>query len=156
MQSPALDLTSIVNSTGERLLLGTAISQVKQTGENEKYDNDLKIYLIFTRSVNDTDVNNTNCTLEKCETNNSVANRLYQYKFRDGQLVNPKLVLDVPLYNYESIQHIGGAVTVDPKEYKIFFTTGDGRGCEYDEDCNSKMASIRESVEPVGSGGIFF
>ena len=63
--------------------------------------------------------------------------------------------MDVPLYNNESIQHIGGAVTVDPKDNKIFFTTGDGRGCEYDEDCNSKMASIRESVEPAGSGGIF-
>jgi len=28
--------------------------------------------------------------------------------------------------------------------------------CEYNEDCSSKTANIRESVEPVGSGGIFF
>jgi len=152
--SPVLDLTSIVNSTGERGLLGIAISQAKQTSKNEKYDDDPSIYLIFTRSVNDTKSNNINCMMT-CNTTESIVNSLYRYKFSDGQLLNPKPLLHVPLYSNDSIQHIGGAVAVGHNA-KIYFTTGDGRGCEFYEDCNPKIANIKDSIGTTGRGGIFF
>jgi len=69
-------------------------------------------------------------------------------------LVNPTPLAHVPLASNDSIQHIGGAITVGP-DNKIYFTTGDGRGCEYFENCSSKVANITDSNGIIGKGGIF-
>jgi hypothetical protein len=69
-------------------------------------------------TVIDTNVNNTSFMLEECDTTESVVNSIYQYKFRDVQLVNPKLLLNAPLYGNENIQQIRGAVIIDHKDNK--------------------------------------
>jgi hypothetical protein len=66
-----------------------------------------------------TSVNNTSFMLEKCDTTKSdVSIYQCQYKFRDGQLVNPKLLLDVPCDSNVSFQQIGGTVIIDRKDNK--------------------------------------
>jgi len=153
---PVLNLTSIVNSTGERGVLGIASSHVWQNN-TDKHDNDSNIYLIFTANVNNTDVNNAgnvSCNVKKCDSTNSVVLSLYHYNYKNGQLVNPTPLVYVPLASNDSIQHIGGAITVGP-DNKIYFTTGDGRGCEYFENCSSKVANITDSNGLIGKGGIF-
>ena len=154
VNSTALDITSIINSTGERGLLGIESSRVKQTDKNGNYDNDLKIYLIFTRNVSDIHLNNTNCMLKKCESTGRFVNSVYEYEFRDGKLVNPKLLFDLPLYSNDSIQHIGGAFTFDRADNRIYVTSGDGRGCEY-SDCNYKNVYLLDSSGTKEVGGIY-
>ena len=151
---PALDITSIVNSTGERGLLGIAVSQPINNGKNGGQNKDFNIYLFFTKIASNNMSDNVNCGLRKCEPLKITMNSLYRYKFNEGQLTDPKLLINVPLYSNYSIQHIGGALTVGPDK-KIYFTTGDGRGCEYFEDCGSKAFNISQENESKGIGGIY-
>ena len=155
VNSTALDLTPILNSTGERGLLGIEISQEKQTGENENYPNGLKVYLLYTRSVNDIHLDKTNCLQRICDSNGSFVQSVYLYEYRNGKLVNPKLLFNVPLYSNESIQHIGGAITINPENNKLYFTSGDGRGCEYD-DCILKSSNLLDSSGLKKVGGIYY
>jgi len=155
VNSTALDLTPILNSTGERGILGIEISQDKQTGENENYPNGLKVYLLYTRSVNDIDLDKTKCLQRICDSNGSFVHSVYLYEYRNGKLVNPKLLFNVPLYSNESIQHIGGAITINPENNKLYFTSGDGRGCEYD-DCILKSSNLLDSSGLKKVGGIYY
>jgi glucose/arabinose dehydrogenase len=155
VNSTALDLTPILNSTGERGILGIEISQDKQTGENENYPNGLKVYLLYTRSVNDIDLDKIKCLQRICDSNGSFVHSVYLYEYRNGKLVNPKLLFNVPLYSNESIQHIGGKITINPENNKLYFTSGDGRGCEYD-DCILKSANMLDSSGSKTVGGIYY
>ena len=73
---------------------------------------------------------------------------------QEDELTNPELIVNVPLYSNESIQHIGGALKVNPDD-KIYFTTGDGRGCEYFEDCDTKTSYFTDDNQSK-TGGIYY
>ena len=148
-----LDLTPIINSTGERGVLGIDSSQINQVEQNASDSKVLKVFLIFTRVLNATDLNNVGCILKKCNIGNFV-NSIYEYEYRDGKLVNPKLLLDVPIYSNSSIQHIGGAFTVNPKDNRIYVTSGDGRGCEF-KDCDFDSIYLANSTGTKRVGGIY-
>ena len=153
VNSTILDLTSIINSTGERGLLGMQSYQVSQPGQNESYNKVLKIFLILTRAANATDLTNIDCTQNKCEIGNFV-NSVYEYEYRDGKLLDPKLLFNVPIYSNSSIQHIGGAITVNPKDNRLYVTSGDGRGCE-STNCNFNSMYLDNSSGTKEVGGIF-
>lgn len=153
--SPVLDITKIVNTTIERGLLSIGISHSKDSGGKYNNDNAPSIYLLFTQDVGKNTTDNFNCVHEKCESSQNVVNSLYRYKFKDGELITPKLLANVPLYSNESTQHIGGALNVGP-DNKIYFTTGDGKGCEYFEDCAIKTSYFSNETESNSTGGIYF
>jgi aldose sugar dehydrogenase len=162
-QDPALDITSFINSTRERGLLGIAISD----GNNiNHYNSSVKdtIYLYYTENIFKRQQITSDCTLEKCSPNDRVVNSLYKYKFKDGKLVNPELLLSVPLDKKLSLEHIGGVITVGP-DNNIYISTGDGNPCKKPGTCktsikdgllNSQTANMENGNRPVGSGGILY
>ena len=155
LQTPVLDIRQIINDTGERGLLSVGISRFNNDGENKKNDNGALIYILFTNEKGKNATNNVNCLAEPCKNLQNVFNSLYQYEFKQGGMINPKLLANVPLYSNESIQHIGGVLTVGPDE-KLYFTGGDGRGCEYFEDCVSKTSYFTGDNESKSTGAIYF
>jgi aldose sugar dehydrogenase len=163
LQDPALDLTSFINSTRERGLLGIAIFD---GNSNNHYDLSGKnnIYLYYTENIFKRQHVTSDCTLEKCSPNDLVVNSLYKYKFKDGKLVNPKLLLSVPLDKKLSLQHIGGVITIGP-DNNIYISTGDGNLCRKPETCktsikdgllNSQSVNMENGNTPLGSGGILY
>jgi glucose/arabinose dehydrogenase len=155
LQSPVLDIRQIVNDTGERGLLSIAIFHPEDEEKNQKDENNRMIYVLFTNERGKNSTNNFSCLPESCRNLQNVFNSLYRYDFKDGVMVNPKLLANIPLYSNESIQHIGGAFIVGPDE-KLYFTGGDGRGCEYSEDCVSKTSYFTGNNETKSTGGIYF
>lgn len=154
LRSPVLDIRQIVNDTGERGLLSIAISHSKDEGKNQKDQNNPVIYVMFTNERGKNSTSNSNCP-ESCRNLQNVFNSLYRYDFKEGIMVNPKLLANIPLSSKESIQHIGGALVVGPDK-KLYFSVGDGRGCEYFEDCVSKTSYFTGNNETKSTGGIYF
>lgn len=153
LQYAVLDIRQIVNDTGERGLLSIAVSHPKDEGKDQKNKSPV-IYVMFTNEQGKNSTNSS-CLPQSCRNLENVFNSLYRYDFKDGVMVNPKLLANIPLYSNESIQHIGGAVMVGPDK-KLYFTGGDGRGCEYFEDCAAKTSYFTGNNETKSNGGIFF
>ena len=163
LEPPILDITSVINSTRERGLLGIAISTDPQfANQSETHESDLNIYLYYTENTPRKDVNNL-CNMEICHSANQVVNSLYSYEMNDGRLVNPKLLFNIPVGTADiGLEHIGGAITVGP-DNKIYITSGDGYVCRNYEDCtksinegvlNSKTANSEGGSIATGAGGI--
>jgi glucose/arabinose dehydrogenase len=162
LQHPALDITSIVNSSGERGLLGIAIShEVKDTEENGADKNGPKIYLLYTRKITNNDAND--CLYETCKTNKDVVNSLYRYNIKDGNLINGKLLINLPVGTGESFVHLGGAIILGP-DNNVYITSGDGTRCHNSEECKmitkddlySQTTNIINGTRASGGGGILY
>jgi len=152
---PVLDIGAKVNSTGERGLLSIGISNPSDVEKDYNNDNAAAVYLLFTNYPGKNISGNSDAVVQKSETPQDASNRIYRYKLQEGKLTNPELLANVLLYSNESIQHIGGALKVSPDD-KIYFTTGDGRGCEYFEDCDTKTAYFTNDTQSKLSGGIYY
>ena len=161
---PILDITSIVNSAGERGLLGIAISEGNDSNKDNIYKKDFNIYLLYTEKTTNRGFVNNYCTPENCKTNDLVVNSLYKYKFKNDKLVNPELLLRTPLDRNSSLFHIGGVITVGP-DNNVYLTAGDGNICVNPEDCETLLrdgnlraqtANIENGFRPSGSGGILY
>lgn len=162
LKAPVLNISSIINNTRERGLLGIAISAGPQSdNKDETNGNATKIYLYFTREIH----KNANkfCGANGCENDQRIVNSLYRYDVKDGKLVNPKLLINIPGGNDDiGIEHIGGAITTG-SDGRIYITSGDGYPCRSIEDCknsltngtlNSKTANSINGSNPSGLGGI--
>jgi len=163
---PVLNISSEVDSRRERGLLGIAVSGIENGNENiGSKDKSINIYLYFTAKINNSRVDTGGCLSEADKTTDVSVNRLYRYKFENGQLVNPKLLLSIPIGKCDlGLEHIGGAITLGP-DNKIYIPTGDGRACRNYEDCkisiargnlDSQTANNRNGSKPSGSGGILY
>jgi aldose sugar dehydrogenase len=161
---PILDITSIVNSTGERGLLGIAISEGNGIDKDNIYKKDFNIYLLYTENISKNKVVNNYCKSKLCNTNGSVVNSVYKYKFKDDKLINPELLLRTPVDKNSSLFHIGGAITVGP-DNNVYITTGDGNICAIPEECEillkegplkAQTANIANGTRPTGNGGILY
>lgn len=157
---PALDITSNVNSSGERGLLGIAISHEKtNTTENRANESGTTVYLLYTRNITNGDVDN--CASEVCKLNKDVFNSLYRYNIKNGNLVNGTLLADLPVGTGDSFVHLGGAITLGP-DNSVYITSGDGTRCNSSEECKmiinhdlySQSANIINGARPTGGGGI--
>jgi len=161
LEPPILDITSILNSTRERGLLGIAMSKDWQSDSSERHKNDPNIYLYYTENTPRKDVNK-HCNMKVCQAKH-VVNSLYSYKMKDGRLVNPKLLINIPVGSADiGLEHVGGAITVGP-DNMIYITSGDGYPCRNYEDCentinegalNSKTANKEGGSSATGAGGI--
>jgi len=159
---PLLDITSIINSAGERGLLGIAISEGNGSDNDNIYNKDFDIYLLYTEKTHNSEFVNNYCSPENCKSNDLVVNSLYKYKFKNDKLVNPELLLRTPVDKNSSLFHIGGVITVGP-DNNVYVTAGDGNICVSPEDCEnvlkdgglrSQTANFENGIRPSGSGGI--
>lgn len=159
---PILDITSIINSAGERGLLGIAISEGNGSDTDNRYNKDLDIYLLYTEKTTNSEFINNYCTPENCKSNELVVNSLYKYKFKNDKLVNPELLLRTPVDRNSSLFHIGGVITVGPDK-NVYVTAGDGNICVSPEDCEnlliegalrSQTTNFENGIRPSGNGGI--
>jgi len=159
---PILDITSIINSAGERGLLGIAISEENGSDNDNTYNKDLDIYLLYTEKTTNSEFVNNYCSPENCKSNELVVNSLYKYKFKNDKLVNPELLLRTPVDRNSSLFHIGGVITVGPDK-NVYVTAGDGNICVSPEDCEnllsegalrSQTTNFENGIRPSGNGGI--
>ena len=159
---PILDITSIINSAGERGLLGIAISEGNGSDNDNRYNKDLDIYLLYTEKTTNSEFVNNYCSPENCKSNDLVVNSLYKYKFKNDKLVNPELLLRTPVDRNSSLFHIGGVITVGPDK-NVYVTVGDGNICVSPEDCEnllsegalrSQTTNFENGIRPSGNGGI--
>ena len=160
LENPVLNITSIVNSTRERGLLGIAISNETASFKDGNRDSYSNIYLYLTERI--PNVIHNPCNMKNC-TMSRVVNSLYVYEMNAGQLVNPTLLLSIPFGNDDiGIEHVGGKITIGPDQ-RIYITGGDGYPCRSIEDCknslmdgalNSKTANSINGSDASGLGGI--
>jgi glucose/arabinose dehydrogenase len=109
---PILDIN--VANNYERGMLGIAIS-------NEQENGSTYVFLSYT----ETDIEGSDVCPRpnKCDpTHNPLGNRLYRYEFVNGELVNPKLVMDLPADPIPA--HNGGKILIGP-DNNLYFTIGD-------------------------------
>ena len=161
---PILDITSIINSAGERGLLGIAISEGYGSDKDNIYKKDFNIYLLYTEKTTNSEFVNNHCSTENCKSDYLVVNSLYKYKFKNDKLVNPELLLRTPVDRNSSLFHIGGVITVGP-DNNVYITVGDGNICVNPDDCEnlqregylrSQTANFENGIRPNGVGGILY
>jgi len=155
-----------VNHLYERGLLGMALQKKSDLiGEHEgsepKY-----VFLFYSEPANrrnsthDVSINGTDCKTQACP-EKQFSNRLYRYEYKDNKLVNPKLLIDIPIYwnnrvypwAYSAILkggddwihyplregiHQGGKLVMGPDK-NVYLVTGDGGGCLNKDGCYRSM-----------------
>lgn len=159
LEPPVLNITSIINSTRERGLLGIAISDNSSSVEDEPEDHNT-IYLYYTENIPNEIHNQWNT---ENFTTARVVNSLYAYNINAGQLVNPRLLFSIPFGNTDiGTEHIGGKISIGPDK-RIYITGGDGYPCRSIEDCrlninggllDYKTANAVNGTSATGIGGI--
>jgi aldose sugar dehydrogenase len=73
-----------------------------------------------------------------------LGNRLYRYELKNNKLMDPKLLLDVPVKT--GADHTGGAVLVGPDQY-VYLVMGDGGQF-------NKAQNVLSGIDPVGTSTI--
>jgi glucose/arabinose dehydrogenase len=132
-----------VASEVERGMLGIAISKNKNITSNTY------VFLYLTENITSNNINATNTIINGTNGNGPllVANRVYRYEFVNGELVNPKLLLDLPAT--PGPRHNGGAIIVGP-DNNLYIPIGDIDG-------HSSQAQNQNGIDgapPDGTGGI--
>jgi aldose sugar dehydrogenase len=144
LEEPLLNV-NVVNG-GERGMLGIATAETDTSIEEDDNDNDNNhvtyVYLYYTES---TGQDNDDVDREE------VGNRLYRYELvQDKQeLVNPKLLLDLPATPGPT--HNGGKVAIGP-DNNVYLTVGDIG--EHDSSNPSTIVNNKSGPEPDGRAGI--
>jgi aldose sugar dehydrogenase len=141
LNEPVLDVN--VASESERGLLGIAILNTKQSNvANEgpienNLNNEIKVFLFYTETKN-------------IDNGDILGNRLYKYDLIDGQLVNPKLLLDLPFLPGPS--HNGGVLDLGPDK-NLYIVVGD-----INREGNLGYMTLAQNIEdskvPDGRGGV--
>ena len=72
------------------------------------------IYLYYTENVTNKEDTTDGCLHNECQTIGNLENRLYKYQFEDGKLVNPTLIISIPLRDASDFIHVGGIITIGP------------------------------------------
>ena len=129
-QSEPLIDVNVANAV-EECMCGIAISKNDFTAEggvNKTY-----VFIYYTESENQ-------------DGGNPIANRLYRYEFVDGQLINPKLLLDLPAL--PGPRHNGGAIRIGP-DNNVYVPIGDVNKTEV--QLTHKIILKIQLMEQVGS-----
>lgn len=129
----------------ERGLLGIAIS--KNLTNNKTY-----VFLYYTESKS---VEEREEGEEQRDSGQPIGNRLYRYELsEDGsKLVNPKLLLDLPV-GHNNPSHSGGVVAIGP-DNNVYVVVGNLMGPKHSERPEDNLAlNVKDGKEPDGRGGI--
>jgi glucose/arabinose dehydrogenase len=129
-----LDLN--LSGKGESGLVGIAIDK---RGHNQTGNESTRIFMYVSESKNNTSQHYSF----------SPGNYIYRYEFTNGRLVNPKLLLSLPIGD-ENI-HNGGKIVIGPNK-NVYVTVGDiGR---FESNTFPKTLNNEQGPEPDGTGGI--
>jgi len=124
-----------VNATGERGLVGLAVSKGNLTEPT-------RVFLFFTENLEHGHTDNVSSHM--------VANRLYRYELDDNELVNGKLLINLPAY--PSNIHNGGKLIIGP-DSNLYLIIGDVGNSARSGAQNA--FNPRGTVKPFdGTGGI--
>ena len=146
LRQPLLDIA--VATERERGMLGIAIDNSTQNGTTHSY-----VFVYFTESKKSLDA------LDHCpppepyyceQENEPLGNRLYRYQLVNNNLVNPKLLLELPAGSGPN--HNGGVIVLGPDGY-LYTVVGDLLSY-YDKESITKAQNIKNSKDPDGRGGI--
>ena len=127
-QKPLFDV-NVSRVTGERGMLGVTVS--KNINGHEY------VFLYFTES--------------NVEGGEPIGNRLYRYEFKNDKLINPKMLLDLPVK--PGPYHNGGSITIGP-DNNVYLTIGDLDNFDDKVRPNTITQNVKNGDEPNGSGGI--
>jgi aldose sugar dehydrogenase len=132
-------LTVNVATEVERGMLGIAVSK-NDSGEN------VYVFMYFTEAggSSGSDSDDTDGTISSTSSD-PIGNRLYRYEWINDQLVNPKLLLDLPAI--PGPRHNGGVVTIGP-DNNVYVIIGDVDGHE------TQAQNQESGEEPDGTSGI--
>jgi glucose/arabinose dehydrogenase len=137
---PVLDLN--VGNLRERGLLGIAIAAKNESASHSNgtanTGNSTHVFLYLTESKNG-DTHNPE----------PLSNHLYRYDLENNKLVNPKLLLELPI-TAKSI-HNGGIVVISPDD-NVYTVVGDLEG--QTSNSSTKAQNYRDGPEPDGRSGI--
>ena len=172
--SKKADLTIDINHLNERGLLGMAIQREQEGNIGNKESGEPKyLFLFYTEyryKHNSSSISNDNinvnaslgCNQQECEAN-QFNNRLYRYEYHNNKWINPKLLVDIPIYwnnrvypevysaiingetNWQQYRHSegthqGGKLVMDNNN-NIFLVTGDGGTCRNQDSCYRSLAN---------------
>src|ERR1041385_3940850 len=127
---PLLDAN--VSTEAERGMLGIAVS---------KHENGTFVFLYYTES---------GAGKNNSQTPKPLGNRLYRYDLVDNRLINPKLLLDLPVTPGPT--HNGGKIAIGP-DNNVYIVIGD-LGSTNSETFLTQTQNIRDGLPPDGRGGI--
>jgi aldose sugar dehydrogenase len=139
LEQPVLDVS--VANENERGMLGVVAE--KEIGDKSKGDSNTSVFVTFTESGED---GSDDCSSsDTCEQEGSpIGNRLYRYEMINDELINPKLLLDLP--GIPGPAHNGGALVIG-HDNNIYLTIGDVR-------CECTQAANVQGERPDGRAGI--
>ena len=126
LQEPLLDVN--VATEIERCMCGIAVSKSDR--------GNVYVFLYFTEAGGSGSTGGSS---------DPVGNRLYRYQWINNQLVNPKLLLDLPAI--PGPRHNGGVVTIGPDNY-VYVIIGDVEGNK------TKSQNLKNGTLPDGTSGI--
>jgi aldose sugar dehydrogenase len=133
LEAPLLDVN--VNARDERGLLGIAVTEDDGNSQTPRY-----VFLYYTEA-------------EEEDGGEPLGNRLYRYEFLDDELVNPKMLLDVPAGD-DNPAHNGGVIKLGP-DGNVYVVIGNLLGPGLSEDVEHTLDQNIEDGEQVeGTGGI--
>jgi glucose/arabinose dehydrogenase len=119
----------------ERGLLGIAIAEDDENSKTPRY-----VFLYYTEA-------------EEQDGGEPLGNRLYRYEFLDNELVNPKLLLDLPVSN-DNPAHNGGVIKLGP-DGNVYVAIGNLLGPGLSEDIEHTLdQNIEDGDQVEGTGGI--
>jgi glucose/arabinose dehydrogenase len=141
LPKPLIDLN--VGNVRERGLVGIAIAAKNENGDRNETTspnttNTTHVFLYFTKSK-DGDNNRPE----------PLSNHLYRYDLENNKLVNPKLLLKLPLT--PKVIHNGGIVLIGP-DNNIYTVVGDLEG--QTNETSTRAQNYRDGPEPDGRAGI--
>jgi glucose/arabinose dehydrogenase len=131
VSGPLLDVN--VSNGVERGMLGIAITKDPSTNEHPRY-----VFLYYTEA-------------KIKDGGEPIGNRLYRYELVQDKLLNPKLILDLPVS--PGPYHNGGKIKIGPHN-NVYIIIGDLFGVETKEFQNTKAQNVKNGKEPNGTGGI--
>src|SRR5919198_3296494 len=139
LPEPLLDVN--VATTRERGMLGIAVAKHNNNGPTY-------VFLYYTEApTKDGD--------DVSEGKKPLGNHLYRYELLNGKLVNPKLLLDLPVK--ERAFHNGGVIVIG-SDNSIYLAVGsvasDKVASTHFGPDNGKILNIKDGPEPDGRGGI--
>jgi aldose sugar dehydrogenase len=119
----------------ERGLLGIAVTEDDGNSETPRY-----VFLYYTEA-------------EEEDGGEPLGNRLYRYEFLDNELVNPKMLLDLPVGN-DNPAHNGGVIKLGP-DGNVYVMIGNLLGPGLSEDVEHTFdQNVEDGDQVEGTGGI--
>lgn len=148
LEEPLLDAN--VANKRERGMLGIDATNEYFSADINRSDDLIRVFLYYTESQNNDGSDICKETYICISDTETKGNKLYSYELRNGKLVNPKLLLNLP--SWPAPSHNGGTIEIG-SDKNLYVTTGDLVGSD-NESSRTRAQNYRNGTEPDGRAGI--